>query len=145
MVGIVGNAGFSHSFEVQTWLFPWGLLLVILVVLEIILLAITAYFRERRRRKEAAEGRGPAAGPDDARPTGEVPAVGRARWRQPSASAPGGGGGRGGWGREPAGAPASPACLLIAAPPARSVGPAERPGPGVRPGRTGGVCPMMSA
>ena len=56
VVGIVGNAGLSKSFKVQTWLFPWGLLVVILIVLELLLLAITRYFRERRRRKEEAEG-----------------------------------------------------------------------------------------
>jgi len=77
VVGIVGNAGLAHSFKVQTWLFPWGLLVVILVVLELILLALTAYFRERRRRKEAAEGAlAPAPDPEDDLPTGEVPAVG---------------------------------------------------------------------
>ena len=77
VVGIVGNAGLAKSFKVQTWLFPWGLLVVILIVLELILLAITRYFRERRRRKEEAEGAaGPPGGLDDDPPTGEVPAVG---------------------------------------------------------------------
>jgi hypothetical protein len=55
VVGIVGDAGLSKSFKVQTWLFPWGPLVVILIALELSLLAITRYFRERRRRKEGAE------------------------------------------------------------------------------------------
>jgi hypothetical protein len=77
VVGIVGNAGLSKAFKVQTWLFPWGLLIVILIVLELLLLAITRYFRERRRRKEEAEGALAQGGDlDDAPPTGEVPAVG---------------------------------------------------------------------
>jgi hypothetical protein len=77
VVGIVGNAGLSKAFKVQTWLFPWGLLVVILIVLEILLLLTTRYFRERRRRKEEAEGAaGLTNGPEDAPPTGEVPAVG---------------------------------------------------------------------
>ncbi len=73
VVGTVGNAGLTNSFIVKTWLFPWGLLIVLLVVLELILLAITRYFRERRRRREEEEARLAAdqAGP----PTGEVPAV----------------------------------------------------------------------
>ena len=76
VVGIVGDAGLSKSFKVQTWLFPWGLLVVILIVLELILLAITRYFRERRRRREEAEAAAALAeSPDVAPPTGEVPAV----------------------------------------------------------------------
>ena len=73
VVGVVGNSGLSRAFVVKTWLFPWGLLIVLLVVLELILLAITRYFRERRRRREEEEARLAAdqAGP----PTGEVPAV----------------------------------------------------------------------
>jgi hypothetical protein len=77
VVGIVGNAGLSKAFKVQTWLFPWGLLVVILIVLEILLLLTTRYFRERRRRKEEAQGAAALAdGVDGAPPTGEVPAVG---------------------------------------------------------------------
>ncbi|MFZ0251531.1 MAG: hypothetical protein WAL61_16430 [Acidimicrobiales bacterium] len=77
VVGIVGESGLSRAFKVQTWLFPWGLLLAALIVLELLLLAITRYFRERRRRKEEAEGAAGVPGDlDDAPPTGEVPAVG---------------------------------------------------------------------
>jgi hypothetical protein len=53
VIGVLGNPGFSTHFEVQTWLFPWGLAVVLLIVLEIIALLITRGFRERRRRKEA--------------------------------------------------------------------------------------------
>jgi hypothetical protein len=55
VVGVLGNAGYSTRFEVKTWLFPWGLAMVVLIVLEIIALLITRGFRERRRRKEALE------------------------------------------------------------------------------------------
>ncbi len=57
VTGIIGNVGLSRSFQVQTWLFPWGLLIVLLIVLELILLLVTRYFRERRRRREAEEAR----------------------------------------------------------------------------------------
>jgi hypothetical protein len=53
--GVLGNPGFSTHFLVKTWLFPWGLALVVLVVLEIIALLITRAFRESRRRKDALE------------------------------------------------------------------------------------------
>jgi hypothetical protein len=66
--GILGNAGYTTQFEVKTWLFPWGLLLVALIVLQIIALLITRAIRERRRRKHAADGEAPPADP------AEVPA-----------------------------------------------------------------------
>jgi hypothetical protein len=53
VIGVLGNPGFSTHFEVQTWLFPWGVAVVLLIVLEIIALLITRGFRERRRRKDA--------------------------------------------------------------------------------------------
>jgi hypothetical protein len=53
VIGVLGNPGFSTHFEVKTWLFPWGLAVVVLIVLEIIALLITRAFRERRRRRDA--------------------------------------------------------------------------------------------
>ena len=75
VVGRVGDSGLSVSFTVQTWLFPWGLLIVALIVLEILLLLLTRYIRERRRKREEEEGKvheelGPPTPPDG------VPAVG---------------------------------------------------------------------
>jgi hypothetical protein len=80
VIGTVGNAGLARSFEVQTWLFPWGLLIAVLIVLEILLLLITSWFRERRRRREEAEAAAAAGGPVDdgdlGPTTGEMAAVG---------------------------------------------------------------------
>jgi len=67
IVGVLGNAGLSRSFEVKTWLFPWGLLVVALILLEVIALTITRAVRRRRRRREAD------AAPPEEREDGDPP------------------------------------------------------------------------
>jgi hypothetical protein len=55
VVGVIGNAGLTRTFAVQTRLFPWGLLVPALILLELVLLTITRFFRERWRRREALD------------------------------------------------------------------------------------------
>ena len=53
VVGTVGGVGLSRTLVVNTWLFPWGLLVVLVVLIEVVLLSLTRFIRERRRRREA--------------------------------------------------------------------------------------------
>ena len=113
VVGIVGNAGLSKAFKVQTWLFPWGLLLAALIVLELLLLAITrvlpgAQAPEGRGRR----GGGRAGGSGRRAADGRGPGRGRAGAGNGGRRRPGGGT-RSGGRRGCPGASAPSACPLI--------------------------------
>jgi hypothetical protein len=51
VVGVLGDAGLMTNFKVSTWLFPWGLLVLVIVLVEVIALGVTRGIRLRRRRR----------------------------------------------------------------------------------------------